>query len=601
MAKGSIELEYQCKDDDAWYVVSVELRGNELLVHYIDSGDDFEYDEILSIEEFKSSRSRFRLACRQLQDEHCDQVQEGMQICALCITDDQEIKFFDAIVKQVCKSEHCSIDGEDQCTCTFKVLWQAGPNAFRITSVSCQNVCLLTTGSIEIHPIIREFVKLVQSNEQELSLDLHPMAIESKTDQMNSHLSADTRREENFEDYSLSGHGDTKRSPSSLAMENRDEGYNSKRKSEQLTVEEEQTDGKIIEGNVGKRIFLHYSRGNVKRRTVKHSEMFTSGRNVEDYNQKNSDMPFSECDHNLQSNHVTCKVCQKTSLSSTKLCSRPSQSNIRQSSLPAYNPCKTSSGDTLTAHCQCFFHSSLRRCNELPISAVSALTKDESIYDGAETDYLRVSNGRHCRNCIKPMLSSERGNMMIETDLNESRCCCTGCVCEQCYGDVIAQGREFSALEALVLDNLEKDVNPFDVKEFITSLGCRVTHVHVLPALKLEQFTRGFVWFQDRASLVKALNCFQDESFFIVSSNGRPWILPDIDDGAFGTGSISESFNIKSECRKQCTPSKILIVHKGTEDFEKAKRRKTLFLEFKEQLTLLHKRLVFEEKMFNES
>ena len=95
---------------------------------------------------------------------------------------------------QVCKSEHCLIDGEDQCTCTFKVLWQAGPNAFRITSVSCQDICLLTTGSIEIHPIIREFVKHVRSNEQELSLDVHSMVVESKKDQMNSHLSANTRQ-----------------------------------------------------------------------------------------------------------------------------------------------------------------------------------------------------------------------------------------------------------------------------------------------------------------------------------------------------------------------------------------------------------------------
>ncbi|XP_057843576.2 uncharacterized protein LOC131052983 isoform X1 [Cryptomeria japonica] len=729
MAQGSVELEYQCKHDDAWYVVSVEMRGNELVVHYLDSGDVCDCDEILSMEEFNSSRSRFRLACRHLQDEHCDQVEEGMQICALYVTDAQETKFFDAIVKQVCRSTHCSIDDEDQCTCAFKVLWQAGPNACRITSVSCQNICLLTTGSIESHPVIREFVKLVRSNEQELSLDLNSMAVELKADQMNSHLSADMRREE---DYSLSGHGGTKRSSSSL---------------------EEQKDGKIMEGNVGKRIFLHYSRGNVKQWTLKNSEMFTGGRKVQDYNHKtvnlkdsknllqhgddldckvhivksvnihteskrnkigspeslpavvdlssddeddyspskkkcdyrsqnlnrqhddhiksqkelstvdeikadctcicechrnawsrndkvtifrcnyegqknisaiqhhcnghflpeksnsyssvyvdSADMPFSESDHNLQRNlHFTCKECQKTSTSSMRLYSRPSQSNIRQSTLPACNQCRTYSGNTFTAHRQYFFHSSICRCNELPISDVSAFSEDEPVYDGAGTGHFKVSNGKHCRNSMKPMLSSERENMMIQMGLNESRCRCTDAGCEHCYEDVRTEERQFYSLEVLGLDNLEKDVNPFDVKEVITSMGCRVAHVHILPTLKLEQFTRGFVWFQDRASLMKALDCLQDDNFFVVSSNGRPWVSLDIDDGVFGTGSISEGFNIKSKYCKQCTPSKILVVPKGTKDFEKAKRRKNLFLEFKEQFTLLHKRLEFEEKMFNQS
>jgi hypothetical protein len=54
------------------------------------------------------------------------------------------------------------VDDEEQCTCTFKVLWQAGPVANQRTSVSCANICLLTAGSIETHPVINDLLRLVE-------------------------------------------------------------------------------------------------------------------------------------------------------------------------------------------------------------------------------------------------------------------------------------------------------------------------------------------------------------------------------------------------------------------------------------------------------
>jgi len=162
--KTNPNLEFR-SGDDAWYDVSVKLiRASYLKVHYQEFPED--EDEVLRLKDIKTAeevRSRFRFLSKQLQDQHCSQVKEGMVICASCSKNEgKDIGFFDATVEQVYQSQHLLVDGEEQCTCTFKVLWQTGPYTNQSTSVSCENICLLTAGSIETHPIINAFVKLVE-------------------------------------------------------------------------------------------------------------------------------------------------------------------------------------------------------------------------------------------------------------------------------------------------------------------------------------------------------------------------------------------------------------------------------------------------------
>eukprot|EP01018_Ginkgo_biloba_P014243 Gb_28464 [translate_table: standard] len=156
------KLEFK-SEDEAWYDVSLQLRGSYLRIHYEEFPDD--QDEMIPLEKFESREdvnSRFRFSSVQLQDQHCWKVKEGMAICASCSSDGEDNKFFDAVVEEIYKSKHLLVDGEQQCTCTFEVLWLAGPNATKRTTVSCENICLLTIGSIETHPVISAFVKLVE-------------------------------------------------------------------------------------------------------------------------------------------------------------------------------------------------------------------------------------------------------------------------------------------------------------------------------------------------------------------------------------------------------------------------------------------------------
>lgn len=157
------KLEFKSADG-AWYDVAIELTGPHLKVHYEEFDEDD--DENLRWEkEFKTVddvRSRLRFSSKQLQDQHCERLKEGMNICASFSTDGEDNKFFDAVVEQVHRSEHPLVDGERQCACVFKVLWQAGPAANQTTSVSCENICLLTAGSIETHPVINDLLRLVE-------------------------------------------------------------------------------------------------------------------------------------------------------------------------------------------------------------------------------------------------------------------------------------------------------------------------------------------------------------------------------------------------------------------------------------------------------
>ena len=96
------KLEFK-SGDDAWYDVSIELAGSYLKVHYEEFGE--EDDEKLPLEEefqtVEDVRSRFRFSSKQLQDHHCEEVKEGLGICACCSSNGEDNRFFDAVVEQV--------------------------------------------------------------------------------------------------------------------------------------------------------------------------------------------------------------------------------------------------------------------------------------------------------------------------------------------------------------------------------------------------------------------------------------------------------------------------------------------------------------------
>lgn len=97
-----------------------------------------------------------------------------------------------------------------------------------------------------------------------------------------------------------------------------------------------------------------------------------------------------------------------------------------------------------------------------------------------------------------------------------------------------------------------------------------------------------------RTNLKRICEFINNPNQFIVSSSGRPWIIAEdkLRTGTFNTNLQSlqpkyENYNTKTELK---------IVRLGTNEYNKAKKLKALYMEFRGHLNGLVKRLSTEEK-----
>jgi hypothetical protein len=63
---------------------------------------------------------------------------------------------------QVSRFKHIRVSGEEQCMCTYDILWLAGPKKGQRTTVHCENIYLLQSGSIQNHPVLKDFLKFLR-------------------------------------------------------------------------------------------------------------------------------------------------------------------------------------------------------------------------------------------------------------------------------------------------------------------------------------------------------------------------------------------------------------------------------------------------------
>ncbi|GLJ15807.1 hypothetical protein SUGI_0260630 [Cryptomeria japonica] len=825
--KDEVQLEFK-SDDNAWYDVSLKIKGSELLVHYLqfpeEEDDTFPVEYFKSVEDF---RSRFRFSSQQLQDQNCGRVKGRMNICASYGKENEDIRFYNAVVKRVCRFKHHQKGGEEVCRCTFEVLWKDGPCANKNTSVTCENICLLTSGNIESHPVVKAFVKLIKEKveqalhtntikkkvvnfegnnttnykskqgepvktasnlvsinghegiciisgqervenlsdsfkqnvgprnaieavfsginevaassphmppissqsckmkeliddrlnavdndavnseektfvdpvrkEQKLSLDLNSK-VELEQEQLDIPTTRDgfhsNANNANGKDNGFLGASKNVVSPENqgpfrsgwleaedcgtlhigkggfnainneiagnsdcLITDIRNKGsglsddhavsactgikrpssYDFENLGEQVTEGENTNDEKIRE----KKRVLASSWGKGKRQKHISNELFSGERKVQDHNQtsenantskkltqdgndfdgvdslsssystphlKNSTSRVTtetldlnrEPDNHVQLEEVECNPLYMVKSEGQKIIP-PIQKDYNHYASEKSNYCSDSSdafdSEQDLEKCQCHLtskecesHPSGCRCCDLHCCSANTLSEDES-FD------VEVTSCNFCGKYLKPILLNSRTSTRICKDPQEARCGCNGAGLGHCSEGIGAEDRHVHYSEVLVLDNLEKDVRPSDVKKVMACVTCAV-QVYIFPSLKVEQFTRGFVWFRDHSSLMKAFAFLQNDEFFIISSNGRPWValLLHIDNevckGIFG-GCDIEPEDTKHCCLKTLS-SKISRVQRGTDEYERAKIRKNMFLEFKEHLAILHKRLELE-------
>ena len=54
------------------------------------------------------------------------------------------------------RSKHIRVNSEEQCMCTFQILWQDGSHVGQMDKVQCENIYLLQFGSIASHPVLKK-------------------------------------------------------------------------------------------------------------------------------------------------------------------------------------------------------------------------------------------------------------------------------------------------------------------------------------------------------------------------------------------------------------------------------------------------------------
>lgn len=154
----------------------------------------------------------------------------------------------------------------------------------------------------------------------------------------------------------------------------------------------------------------------------------------------------------------------------------------------------------------------------------------------------------------------------------------------------------------VLVENLEKHVSPSTIVDFVRDATSVEVEAFVFLSLSSEPYTRGALVVNTLEELERLCSFMDKKDQMIISSKGRPWILPT----SSGTDWVIPSFwclepDVKNT-RLHSTGTQLRIVKLGSDEYSKAERLRELFLEFTKHQEQLFKRLALEEdNIFNSS
>ncbi|KAK9156359.1 hypothetical protein Sjap_003839 [Stephania japonica] len=149
----------------------------------------------------------------------------------------------------------------------------------------------------------------------------------------------------------------------------------------------------------------------------------------------------------------------------------------------------------------------------------------------------------------------------------------------------------------VLIENLEKDLAPSTIEEFIKrhiSIACQA---HVYPCLSSETYTRGIISVESQEKLLKLYNFLRNPAHMILSSRGRPWVITEKNEVL---GAVLG--NLKSDSKTQACDtslkysSKLRIATLVTDEYKRGKQLMKLFVEFAGHMKHLHKSLASQER-----
>ncbi|KAK4285131.1 hypothetical protein QN277_001872 [Acacia crassicarpa] len=158
-------VEFRSQDDEAWYSVRVVLEREVLRIKFLNFGDShdkvFEAQGFSSLTELEEFKKRFRPVSSQLQDDECRSVRAGTTVCACYRYSPEDIRFYDANVLAVQQKEHSFNEGQEECLCTFALLWLHGPSAGIYSNATVADICKIQPTS-GLDPVVASFLKMAR-------------------------------------------------------------------------------------------------------------------------------------------------------------------------------------------------------------------------------------------------------------------------------------------------------------------------------------------------------------------------------------------------------------------------------------------------------
>ncbi|KAI8008683.1 hypothetical protein LOK49_LG07G02773 [Camellia lanceoleosa] len=154
--------------------------------------------------------------------------------------------------------------------------------------------------------------------------------------------------------------------------------------------------------------------------------------------------------------------------------------------------------------------------------------------------------------------------------------------------------REFGSHHFMLIENLEKDLSPSSIMEFIHKQTSISPQAYVFPSLSSETYTRGVIVLDCKKKLEKIYEFLNNPDQIVMSSRGRPWVITE-------TISRRGTFRTTLGCliptsQNRSIDGELKVVRRGAKEFMIAQRLRDLLTEFVEHQQRLHKRLTLEEK-----
>ncbi|XP_076935706.1 uncharacterized protein LOC143602510 [Bidens hawaiensis] len=146
----------------------------------------------------------------------------------------------------------------------------------------------------------------------------------------------------------------------------------------------------------------------------------------------------------------------------------------------------------------------------------------------------------------------------------------------------------------VLLENLDKDLCPLLMMEFIREHTSITAQTCVFPSLFGEIYARGAIMVDSSTKLKRIYDFVNDPSHLITSFSGRPWITAkeNLRSGTFNTNLQS----LQPKYENYSAQNELKVVRSGTEEYRKSKQLKDLYLVFHNHIQGLMQRLAIEEK-----